>query len=69
MSMHLPRNGWDEQLPQMIKANVERLYKELDNNFALPVEIILMLERESQLIPLVRQYLHAMEDEQQMLAL
>lgn len=60
-AIDLPKNGWDEQLPLMVRANTERLYKELDYNFGLPVEIILMLEREPHMIPIVRQYLQSKE--------
>ncbi len=58
-SINLPRNGWDEQLPLLIKATVRRLYQELDCDFALPIEILLMLQREPQLVPWFRQYLQS----------
>lgn len=57
--MHLPRNGWDEQLPDLIRTRARQLYSELNCDYGLPAEILLMIDRDPQLIPSIRQYLHS----------
>ncbi len=61
--LYLPRNGWDEQLPGMIRASANALYAQLDCDYGLPVEILLMLERNPHLIPFIRPYLQSLPNQ------
>ncbi len=62
--MNLPRTGWDEYLPQLVRARIEKLYSLLDCDYGLPTELIIMLERDSQLISALRPYLQSISSVQ-----
>ena len=59
-SMKLPKAGWDPMFRGLIRKRLEELYEDLDTEFGLTPDMLIMFEfapSRQELIKLLKQYL------------